>query len=159
MHDEPGIPELEQLYYDKYDYNTGTFSEMTKKTRKEIYERDLAIFYEAYTGTKLDETNKHTVKSFKDIPLHAYHTIDSCKQDGPYRKRYSSTKNAPLFKLYADHIKNMMKKSNSHNNKLIEIIQSLFVPSKVDKNKLIINPKLTEKMLEKKINDAQGPQG
>ena len=30
---EPGIPELEELYYDKYNYENGSFDSMTDKTK------------------------------------------------------------------------------------------------------------------------------
>jgi hypothetical protein len=48
--DEPGIPELEELYYDdNYDFKTGKFIGMSEKT-KQIFESDLQIFYNIFTG-------------------------------------------------------------------------------------------------------------
>jgi len=46
---EPGIFELQQLYYDDYDFNEGKFTGMSSKM-KDIYRKDLESFYKFYTG-------------------------------------------------------------------------------------------------------------
>ena len=43
---EPGIPELETLYYDVYDYNTGKFTSMSNEMVKQ-YNTDLQMFYKS----------------------------------------------------------------------------------------------------------------
>ena len=48
---EPGIPELEVLYYDVYDYNTGKFTTMSPDMLKQ-YQSDLKSFYTLFTGQK-----------------------------------------------------------------------------------------------------------
>ena len=48
---EVGIPELESLYLDRYDYNTGKFIGMTEKS-KQNYINDMKKFYKAFTGGK-----------------------------------------------------------------------------------------------------------
>ena len=47
--EEPGIPELEKLYYDKYDYDSGEFIGMTPDMAK-IYEKNVKDFYKIFTG-------------------------------------------------------------------------------------------------------------
>jgi hypothetical protein len=60
--DEPGIPELMEIYYDdEYDYKTGKFTGMSKKTR-EKYEEDLKLFYKVFTNNTSVPDN---IKSFK----------------------------------------------------------------------------------------------
>ena len=49
--DEPGVPQLELLYYDDYDLNTGKYVGMTD-TYKEKYKTDLETFYTTFTGDK-----------------------------------------------------------------------------------------------------------
>ena len=49
--DEPGIPELKQLYFDEYDLDTGEFNKISKKGQ-EIFMNDLEKFYVAFTGGK-----------------------------------------------------------------------------------------------------------
>ena len=50
LSDEPGIPELEKLYYNNYDYDKGGFTGMTDKMRKDVYEKDVEAFYKTFTG-------------------------------------------------------------------------------------------------------------
>ena len=42
LFDEPGIPELEKLYYDVFNYETGKFYKMSEQS-KEQYNKDLEI--------------------------------------------------------------------------------------------------------------------
>ena len=44
--DEPGIPELDLLYNDVYDYETGNFKSMSENMKKQ-YKTDLQTFYTA----------------------------------------------------------------------------------------------------------------
>ena len=46
---EPGIKELHQLYLDKYNFETNSFSEMTDESKAQ-YKRDLGEFYKSFTG-------------------------------------------------------------------------------------------------------------
>ena len=46
---EVGIPELEELYFDKYNYKNGSFDEMTPETKK-VYEKDVKEFYKVFTN-------------------------------------------------------------------------------------------------------------
>ena len=49
--DEPGVPQLELLYYDDYDLNTGKYVGMTEKYETK-YKEDLSTFYTTFTGDK-----------------------------------------------------------------------------------------------------------
>jgi hypothetical protein len=53
---EPGMVELEELYNDKYDYDTGKYSGMTSNMKQQ-YKSDLKLFYEAFSdkGTNKDQ--------------------------------------------------------------------------------------------------------
>jgi len=50
LSDEPGIPELELLYYDDFDLDEGVYKGMTEETRKDIYEKDVEKFFVSFTG-------------------------------------------------------------------------------------------------------------
>jgi len=50
LSDEPGIPELELLYYDDFDLDKGVYKGMTEETRKNVYEKDVEKFYISFTG-------------------------------------------------------------------------------------------------------------
>ena len=49
LFDEPGIPELEALYYDEYNFNDGQYVGISDEG-KAVYMNDLEKFYEAFTG-------------------------------------------------------------------------------------------------------------
>ena len=49
LFDEPGIPELEALYYDEYNFNDGQYVGISDEG-KTVYMNDLEKFYEAFTG-------------------------------------------------------------------------------------------------------------
>ena len=42
--DEPGIPELELLYYDDFDLDEGVYRGMTEETRTNVYLKDVEKF-------------------------------------------------------------------------------------------------------------------
>ena len=49
--DEPGVPQLELLYYDDYNLNTGKYVGMSKEYADK-YKEDLETFYTTFTGDK-----------------------------------------------------------------------------------------------------------
>ena len=150
LSDEPGISELEMLYYDVYDFNEKKYNSMSKESQKQ-YNKDLKIFYETFTGKKLQ--NNSNIQKFSDIPLIDFHNQDLCKdKDSPWLQSYSGNKNMNLFKEYAKHVANMIKKTQVNEQKLLEIIEDIFVYwIDVDnkEKKLTINPKLTHEVLDK----------
>ena len=153
---EPGIPELSKLYYDKYDYNTGRFIGMTEKAKK-LYENDVKIFYKTFTGKKNVPNN---IKTFSDIPLKDFHNLSKCKNNGAYTQIYTGKKREKYFKKYAEHIEKMMKTTNENQNKLIKIIDKLFIlisNKHTNKKEIIINPNLTYKNLDLIIEETKKP--
>jgi hypothetical protein len=150
---EPGIPELEQLYYDKYNYETGEFTEMTDNMRKNVYEKDVETFYKVFSGRESiptdSITNKKTITTFSQIPLKDFHNSEGCKQpDGVYTKSYSGSLKEKLFKKYADNVKNMMITTTTNQKKLIAIIGKLFVTAN---DEIIVNPELNDNSMKEII--------
>jgi hypothetical protein len=152
---EPGIPELETLYYDVYDYNIGKFTTMSDEMKAQ-YNTDLQTFYTLFTGKT--ELPKEITK-FGQIPLRNYKTINQCKTNGAFTKSYSGTLKDRLFKEYVDNLKLMMKNTEDNQNALLAIIDQLFVfikdPQDPNKKLIVINPKLTNKLLSKLVVDAR----
>jgi hypothetical protein len=155
--DEPGITELMQLYLDdKYDYSNGTFTGMSEETEKQ-FNKDLKTFYTAFTGI---ETMPPEIKKFSDIKLKNYQTTKTgCQGEKPlYKQAYSISKNDKLFAKYASNIKEMIGTAASKQNELLSVINSLFifVPDPyTKKNKIRINPKLTDESLQNNIVKAR----
>ena len=108
--DEPGIPELEELYYDdNYDIKTGKFIGMSEKT-KQIFESDLQIFYKIFTG---NSTMPPEIKKFGDIKLRDYHKMDECTGTDPlFKRKYKGPLSNKLFSDYATNLKNMIHPQN-----------------------------------------------
>ena len=143
---EPGIFELQKLYYDKYDFNEGKYIGMTDKM-KELYLKDLAIFYKFFTGT---DKMPDEIKKFSDIKLRDYLKYPICKDQSKIKSIKGNLK-MNLFKKYSDHIKNMIKTSKENQDKLLTIIDKLFSFSinPVTKQRIItINPLLNDKLLD-----------
>lgn len=149
LQEEPGIPELYNLYLDKYDYEKGKFNSMNKET-EQMYKDDLYNFYVSFTGEKYMPDN---IKRFSDIKLRNYSDTFKCKTD-VYKKAYKGTLKDELFKKYAEHLKVMISNANKKQENLLEIINDLFT-YEVDektKNKIIrVNPSLNEVKLNEVI--------
>jgi hypothetical protein len=152
---EPGIPELEALYYDVYDYNIGKFTTMSDEMKTQ-YNTDLQTFYTLFTGKTELPTE---ITKFGQIPLRNYKTINQCKPNGAFTKSYSGTLKDRLFKEYVDNLKLMMKNTEDNQNALLAIIDQLFVfikdPQDSKKKLIVINPKLTNKLLSKLVVDSR----
>ena len=66
LQSEPGIVELEQLYNDKYNYDTGGYNGMSDKMKQQ-YERDLKLFYEAFSDNIVPFDPKKITKFSVDL--------------------------------------------------------------------------------------------
>ena len=157
---EIGIPELEKLYYDIFNYETGRFTSMSSKAR-DSYKKDLKTFYKTFTGKNDYSTwNSNGNKKFQDIPLIAYHDTEACKNvNSAWQKTYEGSKDNPLFKKFAKNVQNMLKNTKNNQQTLLEILDKLFVwiktPSELnsdnnslDSQMVTINPKLNSKTLQ-----------
>lgn len=161
LFEEPGIPELEKLYYDDYDYDSGGFKGMTDKMRKDVYEKDVLTFFRAFTGMEnipLTAEGKPTIKKFSDILLRDYHKSKGCKKDGAYTKQYTASMKNKLFSDYATHVKNMMDQTAVNQDKLVEILETLFaraINPVTQRQGIIINPVITEDSLQSLVEKAR----
>jgi len=156
---EIGVPELEKLYYDIYDFGKGKFNAMSKKSRS-AYNQDLRVFYQTFTGkSNYYKWNASGKKKFGDIPLDAYHESEQCKdKHSAWHQSYEGSSSNPLFIKFADNVKAMLANTKINQAELLLILDKLFVwvdtPSKFSgdsslENKTVtINPKLTSKSLQ-----------
>uniref|UniRef100_A0A6C0KPJ4 Uncharacterized protein n=1 Tax=viral metagenome TaxID=1070528 RepID=A0A6C0KPJ4_9ZZZZ len=156
LEDEPGIPELVQLYYDdNYDFDSGKFSGMSEDNKKAFLE-DLKIFYNVFTGkTNMPEN----ITKFSDIKLRDYHRMKECQGPDPvFERTYKGPKTNKLFLSYAENLKKMIQNTNKNQNALISIINQLFVytidPQTLTK-KIRVNPELTEAKLQEIVIETR----
>ena len=146
LDDEPGIPELEDLYNDdNYDFETGTFNGMSDKTR-EMFQENLKVFYATFTG---NEEMPPNIKSFSDIKMRDYNKDGMCQTrlNNPISGNLSNE----LFMKYAENLKEMIEKTKKNRESLMEILNELFVyfiDEETNSKRIRINPKLNEDNLK-----------
>jgi len=156
LKEEPGIPELMELYYDdKYNFETGMFEGMTSKT-KSIYMEDLRIFYNVFTGNL---TMPPEITKFGDIKLRDFQNLEQCKgDDADFKKRTKGPLSNELFAKYAQNLKNMIYKTNKNQQALLSVINEIFVYTidpQTKQKQIRINPKLTAKRLQEIVVETR----
>jgi hypothetical protein len=157
LYQEPGIPELEALFKDNFDYQTGNFlSSLTKEGRKE-YQDAIDILYKAFTG-KSNSINSVTktpnAQRFSDIKLQDYDIGSKCDDDGVYTQIFKG--NSPIFREYVKRIQKMIDNNKNYNSQLVQILKQVF---KIDKNEypyiVTLNPDLNEIKLDQLIQQTR----
>ena len=151
--DEPGIPQLRELYNDYYDYSKGQFTRMTPGGQGEKqYKADLKEFYNAFTGgfVPYEEWNKAGDKTFADIKLENYGDKEVCKTGASkYRRTFVGKKN--LFGEYAKHLKQMMTKADQNRKAVLGILDDVFKLQTIENQEkfeiVTLNPNLDDNKL------------
>jgi len=156
LNDEPGIPELMELYYDEnYDYKTGKFTGMSENTKK-IFQADLKIFYNIFTG---NNDMPSDITKFSDIKLRDYHRMEKCQGKEPlFNKKVKGPLTNKLFNNYAENLKKMIQTTNQNQEALLTIINQLFVYTidpQTNKKQIRVNPSLTEEQLNKIVVETR----
>ena len=149
--DEPGIPELETLYYDVYDYDSGEYKTMSDDTKKK-YLDDVKLFYKYFTGNDKVPEN---VTRFSNITLKDYHTSKGCKPGEIYTQAYKGTIKDELFKKYADHIKMMTNKASNNQKVFFKIIDQIFIfqiNNETKEKDITLHPDLNDEKLNELID-------
>ena len=156
LQEEPGIPELMDLYYDdEYDYKTGKFNGMSGTT-KEKFHSDLKRFYSEFSG---NAEMPDTITKFSDIKLRDYSKQPICdKKFVDQKNSFSGTYNDTLLADYANNLKQMIKSVNKKQQQLLSIINRLFVyvvdpDTKVELIK--VNPELTDDSLQSIVEETR----
>jgi len=157
LREEQGIPELEMLYLDAgYNIETGEFTKMSVKMQAE-YDANLKDFYKAFTRRpEMD----YTIKTFADIKLKQYMDSPECSttsDNGKYLKSVNPD-GSLLFENYAINISDSLRYVNEKQQKLLGILNKLFVftSNPTTKSRHIrVNPELTEKTLVDIIGETR----
>ncbi len=156
LSDEPGIPELMELYYDdNYDLKSGTFTGMTDKTRK-TFQEDLKIFYNVFTG---NSDLPPEITKFSDIKLRDFHKLPKCQGDNPvFERKYKGKSTDKLFSKYADNLKKMVQTTNRNQEALLTIINQIFVYTvdpQTGKKQIRVSPTLTVERLQEIVVETR----
>ena len=153
--DEPGIPELLNLYKDVYNPDTGKYDSMSEKSKAE-YKQHLLEFYQAFTGEKVLPSN---IKKFSDIELRKFHSNPKCKLNEGLNRKYSKVEiPESLMTNYGNAMAVMVKNMNENQSKLIEILDQVFIyriDPDSDKKTITLHPDLSNEKLEEIISLAR----
>jgi len=152
--DENGIPELEQLYFDVYNYNNGIYDNMTSESKKQ-YQNDLKTFYLAFTGKKENEYNENPPAKFSDIILNDYHNHPMCQNNSQWNNTITGNTNSADFKKYAAHITSMINNNNKQEELLLQQLKKIFEVNKIDDEFIVKIKDLDKKELQDIINDTR----
>jgi hypothetical protein len=152
LKNEPGIPELMNLYLDdNYDYSNGTFTGMSDKTKSQFM-KDLQTFYTAFTENNVMPSE---ITKFSDIKLRDYRSKSGCQGSTPILKsKLTLNKKDKLFVQYAENIKQMIQSAADNQYKLLDVINELFtyvIDPYSGKKVIRINPKLTDQTLQNSV--------
>lgn len=157
---EPGIPELQQLYWNKYDYIKGKFLDgliVQGSPAQAEYNKDLKEFYTTFTGKNdYEQWNSDGSKRFTDIPLIEYHNSELCSDNGIWKQTYQG--NGGLFSDYANQVKKMIRNAQTSQNKLMNILRKIFkiYPGNRQTGEFVsLNPELNENSLKQIIDEAR----
>ena len=111
---EYGIPELEKLYYDVYDYELNKWNSRSA-SMEEKYEEDLLLFYQIFTGKK--DKPEH-IRSFGDIEMLDFHNLKRCI-NGDFKEDLLVSKNDVLFQKYMENINKIQSITRAYKKKLL----------------------------------------
>jgi hypothetical protein len=140
---------------DNYDYSNGTFTGMSDETKKQ-FQTDLQTLYTAFTGNKNMPAD---ITKFSDIKLRQYNNLKGCQNATPTLKsKYTVSKNDKLFKDYAENTQVMIQTAAKNQSKLLDVINELFtyvIDPYTGKQKIRVNPKLTEESLQKSVEKTR----
>jgi hypothetical protein len=153
LEDEPGIPELLDLYNDdNYNFETGTFDGMSESTRA-MFQENLKVFYTTFTG---NQEMPPEIQKFSDIHLRDYNKDGMCQSR--LDNSVSGNISNELFMKYAENLKEMISKTNKNRDSLMEILNDLFVyfiDEETQSKRIRINPKLNEDNLKDVVIKAR----
>lgn len=151
--EEPGILELNDLYYDEYNPNTKDFTERSPEMKEKL-KKDATAFFEAIVGMKLENYNKRlkkrnpganpkVVESFEDVTMRTLYDTEGClpisdnitdvssleelksSGIGSYRQKYVG--DDKLFRNYGEHLKTMKDNAEKNYLALSSVIEVIFV--------------------------------
>ena len=157
LYQEPGIPELEALFKDNFNYQTGNLLDSLTNESRNQYQDAINILYKAFTGkqNKINSiTKRPEAQQFSDIKLQNYDIADKCDEDGVYTQIFKG--NSPIFREYVKRIQKMINDNKNYNLQLVQILKQVF---KIDKTQspyvVTLNPSLDEIKLDLLIEQTR----
>ena len=164
---EPGIGELEHLFYDTYDWESKKFSKMSDAAKKE-YDEAVDRFWKIWTSEE-DRTRLPKPKKFSDITMKNFHHTQGCLgaheegkrgfQKSFYRREYTSSRAEDgVFGEYVDNIKDILDSASKHEKELLDYLDRVFKQDTnpiTGKKEITIVPALTMEVLKNLIAELR----
>lgn len=146
LQQEIGMPELEKLYYDEYNYTTGKFVSMSEDMKK-IYKNDVDQLYKLFTG---NQDVPEEINSFSDILLRNVNP-NICN----YKNTILGNLKNDLYSLYVNKWNEMKAQIENNQDDLLNILEEIFTPIEdpddPQKKIIIIRKDLTQEKLNNLI--------
>ena len=164
---ETGFEELEKLYQDVYNYETGEFNNNEKSEGFKKYLEHLKILYKTFqnkTDSDYDAWNIDKNKRFIDVLVEYQYNKESCVGDSDsakYQKYYEPNDDNIKFTNYIQFIKEMIDRSETSRKEIISVLYEVFKlrvkdPKKPDEDSdIVINPELKMVKLNEIINNVR----
>ena len=164
---EPGIGELEHLFYDTYDWEKKRFSKMSETAKKE-YDEAVQRFWSIWTSEE-DRARLPKPKKFSDITMKHFHHTHGCLgthekgkrgfQKSLYRREYTSSRaEDSVFGDYIDNIRNILESAGKHEKELLDYLDRVFkqdINPVTGKKEITIVPTLTMDILKNLIAELR----
>nr|UZT29197.1 hypothetical protein [Nucleocytoviricota sp.] len=155
---EIGIPELERLYYDLFNFKFGTFNNMSQSAQTD-YNNDLLDFYNVFTGSSITNISElknlnPPITKFSDIQIDYKNILkNTCDK---YDNKKNISGRSRDFREYAVRLQTMIKNTKANQDKLLDILNQLFY---VKKNnypiEITINKNLNNQSLDKLVVETR----
>jgi len=162
LQEEPGIIELEELFKDVYDYDTGVYKMSNEPEKIKQYMDIYKAFYKAFTHTEYVEPEElkdpaklklNNLPKFSNIKLRQYEYCNNEKTKKIMEESYveSDDKSMPLFVEYAKQLRELIQNVESKQIEILKVLNSLFkfMVTEEKTEYVMINPELNEDELEK----------
>ena len=159
LQDEVGIPELERLYYDLFNFKFGTFNSMSQSAEID-YNNDLLEFYNVFTGSSLSNVSElknqnPPITKFSDIQVDYENILkNTCAK---YDNKKNISGRSRDFREYAVRLQLMIKNTKVNQDKLLDILNQLFYvkrnnyPIEITVNKNLNNQSLDKLLVETRL--------
>jgi predicted transcriptional regulator len=126
------------------------------ETAKVAYDKDLALFYQTFTGKPMSSMSNDNIHNFRDIKINTYSNY--CGGiNAKYTRKVSGNKTDPLIIQYAENLKTMLKNADEKQRDLFDILDKIFgyTEDKMGKKQIRIKPNLKEEDLSYLIKDTR----
>lgn len=145
---ENGIKELDALYYDRYNYSDGTYTERSPKQDKK-YKEDVKKIYTLFYNNRSPDKS---ISSFSDIKMPTF-SKGKCNSN----ESIEVSTNDKKYKLFVKSISTYYDEQHKLKDGLLTILFNIFAKrsTRDGKEEIILHPQLNENRLQEIKQETQ----